>query len=173
MWGVGCARLRRAGEGAGARESGEQRSGEARQRGEGSRERQHRRWYCIALWESRLPPLSETPRIYTPRALFADTTLVHVTKPRFGSKYSGVLRSPQELKIIGDPAQMKFVLCRWAREASSPPPATTIFLHVRLFFLSFRFAPRKFSGEKNLSSFFSFSSLLFACSVVLFASPIG
>ena len=114
MWGVGCARLRRAGEGAGARESGEQRSGEARQRGEGSRERQHRRWYCIALWESRLPPLSETPRIYTPRALFADTTLVHVTKPHFGSKYSGVLRSPQELKIIGDPAQMKFVLCRYA-----------------------------------------------------------
>ena len=39
-----------------------------------------------------------------PRCLpFADTTLVRVTKPRFGSKYSGVLRSPQELKIIGGP----------------------------------------------------------------------
>ena len=33
----------------------------------------------------------------------ADTTLVRVPKFRFGSKYSGVLRSPQELKIIGDP----------------------------------------------------------------------
>ena len=47
-----CARLRRAGEGAG--ESGEQRSGEGRgQQREHRAERQHRRWYCIALWESR------------------------------------------------------------------------------------------------------------------------
>lgn len=34
---------------------------------------------------------------------FADTTLIHVPKPRSGSKYSGVLRSPQELEIIEGP----------------------------------------------------------------------
>ena len=28
---------------------------------------------------------------------------VHVTKPRFGSKYSGVLRSPQKMKMFWDP----------------------------------------------------------------------
>ena len=33
----------------------------------------------------------------------ADTTLVHVSKPRFGSKYSGVLRSPHKLKFAGSP----------------------------------------------------------------------
>ena len=39
-----------------------------------------------------------------PRCLpFADTILVRVTKPRFGSKYSGVLRSPHKLKFAGSP----------------------------------------------------------------------
>ena len=34
---------------------------------------------------------------------FADTTLVRVPKPRIGSKYSGVLRSPQKLKMFWGP----------------------------------------------------------------------
>jgi len=47
-------RERRAAERAEAGDSGEQRSGEARaaERETGA-ERQHRRWYCTALWERR------------------------------------------------------------------------------------------------------------------------
>ena len=33
----------------------------------------------------------------------AGTILVYVPKPRFSSKYSDVLRSPQKLKLFGDP----------------------------------------------------------------------
>lgn len=33
----------------------------------------------------------------------ADTTLVRVPKHRFGSKYAGVLRSPQKLKMFWGP----------------------------------------------------------------------
>ena len=36
----------------------------------------------------------------------AGIPLVRVPKPRFSSKYSGQLRSPQELKIIGGPRGM-------------------------------------------------------------------
>ncbi len=35
----------------------------------------------------------------------ADTILVYVPKPRFSSKYSDVLRSPQKLKLFGVPIQ--------------------------------------------------------------------
>ena len=52
------------------------------------------------------PPATYSPFFFF-ACLFADTTLVRVTKPRFGSKYSGVLRSPQELKIIGGPTVVR------------------------------------------------------------------
>ena len=52
------------------------------------------------------PPAPYSPFFFF-ACLFADTTLVRVTKPRFGSKYSGVLRSPQELKIIGGPTVVR------------------------------------------------------------------
>lgn len=39
----------------------------------------------------------------TKRAPFADTTLVRVPKPRFGSKYAGVLRSPQIKNVLWTP----------------------------------------------------------------------
>lgn len=50
--------------------------------------------------------LSLYPRHQEKEHYLAGIPLVHVPKPRFSSKYSGLLRSPQELKIIGGPRGM-------------------------------------------------------------------
>ena len=57
----------------------------------------------LFLFKTKDRERSEPNKPREKRAPFADTTLVRVTKPRFGSKYSGVLRSPQKLKMFWGP----------------------------------------------------------------------
>ena len=60
---------------------------------------------CFPFWDHRIGRSSGV--IAHKMRCIADTTLVRVPKFRFGSKYSGVLRSPQELKIIGGPTVVR------------------------------------------------------------------
>ncbi len=51
--------------------------------------------------------VQKVPKWFEKWLSVADTTLVRVSKPRFGSKYSGVLRSPHKLKFAGSPLGAK------------------------------------------------------------------